>query len=157
MVGKCLHLIKSEEIMHHIKDTVEIIGKDTLGFTKNEVGCHSIRSSFSMFLFLQNVRSTQIMLQGRWRSDAFITYIRSQVSSFSTGLSSAMMKSTSEFYTVPNASVVAKDFILPEHLTIQDPDDPRTRNPQAFAMNMNNGPGANNTRGSRPSYFHLWS
>ena len=52
-------------------------------------------------LYLQGVRSEKIMLQGRWRSSAFLTYIRAQVSEFSTGLSDKMT-SNRDFYTIPD-------------------------------------------------------
>ena len=92
--------IRSIDILKHIRNTVTQIGQDTLGFTAKEVGTHSIRSSFAMFLHLNGVRSDKIMLQGRWRSTAFLTYIRVQVTEFSTGLSDQMNK-TKDFYTVP--------------------------------------------------------
>ena len=53
-----------------------------------------------MFLHLNGIRSDKIMLQGRWRSTAFVTYIRVQVTEFSLGLSDKMNK-TRDFYTVP--------------------------------------------------------
>ena len=92
--------IRSSDILKHIRNTVTQIGEDKLGFTAKEVGTHSIRSSFAMFLHLNGIRSDKIMLQGRWRSTAFLTYIRVQVTEFSLGLSDKMNK-TRDFYTVP--------------------------------------------------------
>ena len=92
--------IKSSDVLKHIRSTVTQIGEDRLGFTAKEVGPHSIRSSFTMFLQLNRIRSNKIMLQGRWRSTAFLTYIRVQVTEFSLGLSDQMNK-TRNFYTVP--------------------------------------------------------
>lgn len=37
--------IKSSTVLQHIRNTVALLGKDTLGITGNEVGTHSIRSS----------------------------------------------------------------------------------------------------------------
>ena len=94
--------IRSSDVLKHIRNTATQIGYDKLGFTAKEVGTHSIRSSFAMFLHLNGIRSDKIMLQGRWRSTAFLTYIRVQVTEFSRGLSDQMNK-TKDFYTVPEA------------------------------------------------------
>ena len=56
------------------------------------------------------------MLQGRWRSSAFLTYIRAQVSEFSTGLSDKMI-SNREFYTIPDYNYdVCETHLLHENL-----------------------------------------
>ena len=44
------------------------------------------------------------MLQGRWLSQAFLDYIRPQVSAFSAGLSEIMLENGS-FYTVPDKHI----------------------------------------------------
>ena len=59
-----------------------------------------------MFLYLSGVRSDRIMFQGRWLSQAFLTYIRPQVSAFSAGLSEKMLEGGS-FYTVPDNTYTA--------------------------------------------------
>ena len=89
--------------MRHIRNTVTQIGRSKLGFGQGDVGTHSIRSSFAMFLHLNKVPTEKIMLQGRWKSTAFLTYIRVQVMEFSTGLSGLMNK-TRDFYTVPETN-----------------------------------------------------
>ena len=56
-------LIKDKTVLQHIRTTVDILGgKDVLGLSSNEVGTHSIRSSFAMFLYLNNTRSDKIMM-----------------------------------------------------------------------------------------------
>ena len=92
--------IKSKTILRQIRSTVSQIGKDVLGFAASEIGNHSIRLSFDMFLYVAKVRSDKIMLQGRWRSQAFLTYIRRQVDEFSRKLSEQMLIH-SGFYTIP--------------------------------------------------------
>ena len=54
--------IKSTQVLHHIRNTVDQIGKNTLGFGSKEVGTHSIRSSFAMMLHVQGISSEKIML-----------------------------------------------------------------------------------------------
>ena len=154
-------LISSKKILQHIRTTVKIMGEDNLGFKANEVGCHSIRSSFAMFLYLQKVLPDRIMLQGRWDSDAFLLYIRPQVAVFSKGLSAAITNDTNNFFTVPDINSQSRSNIRSPMFNfdiVTNPEDPRTRNRNSFASHLNNnGPGANNPRVTRPSFFHLYS
>ena len=151
-------LIQSKEILEHIRTTVKVLGEQTLGFKAAEVGCHSIRSSFAMFLYIQQIRTDRIMLQGRWKSDAFLLYIRPQVAAFSKGLSEAIIHDTNNFFTVPEANN-GQTHTNP-HLfnldVVTNPEDPRNRNANSYASHLNNnGPGANNPRVTRPTFFHL--
>ena len=52
-----------------------------------------------MFLHLNDVNTEKNMLQGRWKSTAFLIYIRVQVLEFSAGLS-GLMNNTRDFYAV---------------------------------------------------------
>ena len=74
--------IEAKEVMSVIRLTVCLIGSHELGFGPDSVGTHSIRSSFAMFLHLNTIPAEKIMLQGRWKSMAFLDYIRPQVSEF---------------------------------------------------------------------------
>jgi len=153
-------LISSQEILEHIRATVSVMGSENLGFHPKEVGCHSIRSSFAMFLYLQDMRTDRIMLQGRWKSDAFLLYIRVQVAAFSKGLSSALIHDSNQFFTTPDTHSSNNMGRTPmfNFDIIMDPADPRCRNANSFASNLNNnGPGANNRRVTRPSFFHIYA
>ena len=98
--------IKDKTVLQHIRNIVTIIGHDELGFGADEVGTHSVRSSFAMFLYLAKTRSDKIMMQGRWKSQAFLKYIRPQVCAFSEGLSVAMLQYGNFFIVpIPNAVV----------------------------------------------------
>ena len=59
-----------------IKSVVDKIGVKRLGFTRDDVGTHSIRTSFATMLSFLKVDPTLIMLNGRWKSDAVLRYIR---------------------------------------------------------------------------------
>ena len=96
------HFITQKEILLHIRSTVLAIGKRKLGFSPDEVGTHSIRSSFAMQLYLQKVSVYTIMLQGRWKSDCFLLYIRKQVMEFGKDISNKIAHAKEEFYTIPN-------------------------------------------------------
>jgi len=153
LIKNQMSLLHSRDVIRHIRATVEVIGKDVLGFGPTECGVHSIRSSFAMFLYTQYVRTDKIMMQGRWLSDSFLTYIRKQVTEFSKGLSSLMINTNNEYFTVPELE--REDL----HDVVTNPDDPRTRHPFSFASSLNNnGPGSNSNGAQtiRPS-FHLWS
>ena len=62
-----------------------------------------------MLLHLAGVQVYIIMLIGRWKSDAFLVYLRTQVEEFTAGVSKAMVSSASgaDFFTFP--STVARD------------------------------------------------
>ena len=101
MIHSKKYYIKSKDVMNMIRLNVALIGEVILGFGPDDVGTHSIRSSFAMFLYLKRVGDSRIMLQGRWKSLAFMDYIRPQVDEFSAGLS-ALMTQVNDFYTVPD-------------------------------------------------------
>ena len=151
LVKSQIYLLTSKEVISHIRATVEVLGTAQLGFGPEEVGIHSIRSSFAMFLYTQFVRTDKIMLQGRWKSDAFLTYIRKQVSEFSKGLSELMIHMNNEYFTIPDTHREnSRDIVRNEN-------DPRTRHLFSFASSLNNnGPSSNGAQTIRPN-FHLWS
>ena len=82
-----------------LKAMVNIIGEDELGIKEEDVGTHTNRSSAAMWMYLNGERTFTIMLQGRWGSDAFSTYIRKQVKEFSSNVSHRMILQDS-FYNV---------------------------------------------------------
>ncbi len=75
---------------NHMKDVIAAIGKDVLHIKKLEIGMHSIRSGAAMAMFLSDCSVCQIMMIGRWSSDAFLRYIRKQVEQFSYNVSKRM-------------------------------------------------------------------
>ena len=98
--GVCLTQIKSTQVLNHIRNTITQLGHDHLEFGPSSVGMQSILSSFAMMLHLRGIPNEKNMLQGRWRSTAFLTYIRVQVTKFSDGLNDQMTRNK-YFYTVP--------------------------------------------------------
>jgi hypothetical protein len=62
------------------------------GFELNRIGPHSIRASGAMALYLNNVSEQQICLIGRWKSKTWMTYIHTQISAVSAGLSRLMAR-----------------------------------------------------------------
>ena len=76
----------------NLEKTIALLGEDDIGVKSDQVGTHSIRSTFAMILFTHGVEKTTIMRLGRWKSDAVICYIRSQVSGFGKHASQAFQK-----------------------------------------------------------------
>jgi hypothetical protein len=66
-------------------------GKATFGFDPMEIGNKSLRSGAAMALFLKKHSSDRIMILGRWKSRAFLDYIRPQVIEWTSCLSREMI------------------------------------------------------------------
>ena len=79
-------------IIKSIQTTVDTMADDNLGFSKDDIGTHSIRSGGAMALCLAKVEVYTITIIGRWKSDAFMRYIRKQVQQFTTDLSNRMLQ-----------------------------------------------------------------
>jgi len=109
-----------------------------LGLNPKRIGLHSLRLSEAMAMYLNGVPVYTIMLLGCWSSDAFLRYIRNQVESFGSGVSSKM--------------IVTSCFLHVSHST--DLEDPRTsRNPASSTANMGMGSGSNINRNA----FSVWA
>ena len=66
------------------------------GFTKSEIGTRSIRSGAAMSLAIQGGHTDEkIRILGRWKSTAFLTYIRPQVLEWSGGMAEEMIRTSS--------------------------------------------------------------
>ena len=94
-------------ITNALKTTVDSMKDFNLGFASEDVGTHSIRSGGAMALCLAKVDTYIIKLQGRWKSDAFLKYIRKQVKQFSTDLSNKMIIKE-HFNHVPKDNLLMK-------------------------------------------------
>ena len=70
------NFITSDQILKKICWACDELGVDNLGYSANEVGCHSIRSGATIGMYLKYIKTFTIMLQGRWCNNAFLRYIR---------------------------------------------------------------------------------
>ena len=84
--------INSSQVLPRLRAVVEIIGPESLGFTKDDIGLHSLRSGGAMAMFLSGVATIIIMRIGRWSSEAFLEYIREQIEQFTLGVSKKMLQ-----------------------------------------------------------------
>jgi hypothetical protein len=93
--------ITSNQIRTKLRAAAASIGEDALGFKIEDIGCHSLRSGSAMAMYLAGVPITTIQLIGRWKSDAFMRYIREQVDCFTENVSAKMI-TVQNFYTIPD-------------------------------------------------------
>jgi hypothetical protein len=77
--------INSAQVRARLRAVVSLIGEASLGFPAVETGLHSIRSGAAIAMFLSGVSTIIIQRVGRWKSDAFLEYIRDQVENFTAG------------------------------------------------------------------------
>jgi len=96
--------ITSNQIRNKVRAAAASIGEDALGFKLEEIGCHSLRSGSAMAMYLAGIPITTIQLIGRWKSDAFMRYIREQVDCFTENVSAKMI-AVKNFYTIPDTTL----------------------------------------------------
>jgi hypothetical protein len=108
----------------------------SLNIKPEECGLHSLRSSAAMAMYLNGIPVYTIMLLGRWSSDAFLWYIRKQVTEFSKGVARRMIQRP-----------------VYHHVSHATREDPRTHNPQSSTANFGIGNHGNDAiRGA----FAVW-
>ena len=98
-------LLQAAHVRSRLRAVVDLLGEETLGFKKEEIGLHSIRSGGAMAMFLSGTSVIVIQRVGRWSSEAFLEYIRDQVETFTLNVSKKMLK-YEEFF---NLSLEAKN------------------------------------------------
>jgi hypothetical protein len=89
--------VESSQILHLLRRTCVVYdGENKYGISEAEIGTRSIRSGAAMALALQDGNSDKkIMMLGRWKSAAFLDYIRPQVLEWAGDMSSEMAKTIS--------------------------------------------------------------
>ena len=165
--------ITDRDITQTLKATVTLIGPEKLGFTKDEVGTHSIRTSTAMSLFLARVGVVTIMLLGRWKSDSFLRYIREHVlealvrvsfrmanqKDFFTATHSLsetnMKKLRSQVYKYRLPSAPGPKSLLTKSLT--DQLNLRATNTNSFAKAISPYDPNLTLRHARQPCFHVWA
>jgi integrase len=92
-------LISSNQVIQHLRAGALLYGEERLGFTTNRIGTHSLRSGAATAMFLAGVPTETIQMIGRWKSQAFLRYIRIQVQQLTQGVASGMIEH-SNFFTI---------------------------------------------------------
>ena len=85
------------DIDRAIKATIQKLGKEGAELT---YGTHPVRCGAALAMYLNGTLIVDIMLQGRWSSDAFILYIKRKLLQRSVGISSDMLR-TKDFTVIP--------------------------------------------------------
>jgi integrase len=83
--------ISSAQITLAVRESVVLAGLLNSGYSPSRVSAHSLRASGAMALRLNNVGEDLIKKLGRWSSSTWLTYIHSQISSLTAGLSERMV------------------------------------------------------------------
>ena len=94
--------ITSAHIRTKLRAAAASVGKERLGFHPDEIGCHSLCSGAAMAMKLAGVSEYTIMIIGRWKSMAFLEYLRKQVEEFSIDISDKLLDHAN-FFTTPDA------------------------------------------------------
>jgi len=85
--------VTSTQVLKFLQATCELYeGEIRYGISPEEIGTRSIRSGAAMALAVQGGHSDrEIMVLGRWKSTAFLQYIRPQVIEWSASMSKKMI------------------------------------------------------------------
>jgi hypothetical protein len=100
--NKQTSLINASYVRSRLQAVADVIGEKILGFQKEDIDLHPIRSGGAMAMFLSGVSVIVIQRVGRWSSEAFLEYIRDQVESFTLGVSRKMLD-FEEFFSLEKA------------------------------------------------------
>ena len=82
--------IRTADITKTITTSAIALNLDTFGINPAQVGSHSLRAGSALALHLGNTPAHVIRKMGRWKSDAFLSYLHAQIACFSKGLSTLM-------------------------------------------------------------------
>ena len=95
--------ITGDAMRTQLRRAVKLVGEDKLGINTKRVGTHSIRSSFAMMLILTGVPESVIMKKGRWKSVAFLAYIRAHINTFGKDTSTNIAAvANDDFFVIPH-------------------------------------------------------
>jgi hypothetical protein len=95
--GQFLYTLTATTALHRLRLRASQLGPTILGFHADDIGLHSIRTSAAMAMVLSGTPVYMVMLIGRWKSDAFLVYIRKHVAEFTSSVASNMIKFTTFF------------------------------------------------------------
>jgi hypothetical protein len=124
--GNHTYTLKSETAIKRVRKLATALGSDQLGHDPLDIGLpvHSIRSAAAMAMTLSGVPNYMVMLIGRWKSDAFLIYIRKQVAEFTKSVSQKMITTTTFFHPPANttaftsqSTMAGRDAHATAHLT----------------------------------------
>ena len=84
--------INSAQALHSLCIIVELIGKENLSFSPEDIGLNSICSGVAMSMVFSCIPTIIIQRVGLWSSKEFLEYIREQIESSTFGVSEKMLQ-----------------------------------------------------------------
>ena len=114
--------MRADHVQSKLRAIVDLIGEEKLGFNKEDIGLHSIRSGGAMAMFLLGTSIAIIQRVGRWSSEAFLEYIREQVETFTLDVSKNMIR-YEEFFNLSNDKQNNSTHITLESSNINDDEN----------------------------------
>jgi hypothetical protein len=100
--GRIEHVM-SKMVENALRNGVKAYGEAALRINAHEVGTHSIRSGLAMVMQLGGVPVFAIMIVGRWASDSFMKYIRTQFEEFTFDVLKRILM-MQNFHHTPNSA-----------------------------------------------------
>ena len=129
-------LLRADHVQSKLRAIVDLIGEEKLGFNKEDIGLHSIRSGGAMAMFLLGTSIAIIQRVGRWSSEAFLEYIREQVETFTLDVSKNMIR-YEEFFNLSNDKQNNSTHITLESSNINDDENEDGRDSVPFSIKFN--------------------
>lgn len=120
------------------------LNMNNLPYRPENTGTHSLRSGAAVALFLSGVDPIDIMLIGRWSSDAFLVYIRPYIIEVAKDLSTRMLGNETYHTNSTHSKRRGNRDRHPDDLLIRN--DPKSRmSSSRIRKAALNGPSSNNT------------
>ena len=76
MINNRFLSITSQQVRSQLRVYAKLQNVCDLGIVYRKIGTHTIRTSSSMIMYLAVIEPCTIRLIGRWKSDAFLLYLR---------------------------------------------------------------------------------
>lgn len=86
------HRITYKEMIKYHKQVATSVGEAVIGFPPSRLGTHSMRVTFATCLYNAGFSDSIIKSEGRWKSDAFLKYIRLQATTQSYDVTEALTR-----------------------------------------------------------------
>ena len=97
-ISRSTFLIRNTQVISALRHANDLCGNT--GVPSLFIGTHSVRTSFAMLLHLMGIPDSTIQKKGRWKSSAFLRYIRTYVDQFGGNSSEMLANQTQHFRTI---------------------------------------------------------